>query len=220
MLICIYDLDTCTRMIEMALNSKNTERIVSAAIELLKHNDYSSVQVKDICKAARVPRSSFYSVFSGKDDILMYVLRGYKDDFESTMRVLLNTDSSLEKLWVLYDKYLALADYFGPHLLSAMFTLELEGKLRFTSGIDEYLSKYIEWFFRFVRDCQSEGVIRNSGAAEKLVPVGKKLAFFVVYEWCVDGGEFELRDRAFAVIEDFYDVAPHSRGLRPKSCKK
>lgn len=68
--------------------------------------------VKDICEKARVPSSSFYSVFSGKDDILMYVLRGYKDDFEGTMRVLLNTDSSLEKLWVLYDKYLALADYF------------------------------------------------------------------------------------------------------------
>jgi AcrR family transcriptional regulator len=215
MLICIHDLDTCTRMIDMALNSKNTEKIVSAAIELLKGNDYSSVQVKDICKKAHVPRSSFYSVFSGKDDILMHVLRGYKDDFEGTMRALLNANSSLEKLWVLYDKYLALADYFGLHLISAMFTLELEGKLRFTSGIDEYLAKYIEWFVRFVRDCQSEGVIRNSGLAEDLVPVGKKLAFFVVYEWCVCGGEFELRDRAFAVIEDFYDVVPQCRGLRP-----
>lgn len=199
----------------MALNSKNIEKIVAATMELLKGSDYSSVMVKDICEKACVPRSSFYSVFSGKDDILMYVLRGYKDDFEGTMRVLLNTDSSLEKLWVLYDKYLALADYFGPHLISAMFTLELEGKLRFTSGIDEYLSKYIEWFVRFVRDCQSEGVIRNSGAAEKLVPVGEKLAFFVVYEWCIAEGAFELRDRAFPVIEDFYDVVPQCRGLRP-----
>lgn len=122
--------------------------------------------------------------------------------------------NSLEKLWVLYDKYLALADYFGPHLLSAMFTLELEGKLRFTSGVDEYLSRYIEWFVRFVRDCQAEGVIRNGGRAEKLVPVGEKLAFFVVFEWCASGGAFDLRERAFDVIEDFYDVAPERRGLR------
>ncbi len=198
----------------MPARTDNTEKIITSAMELLRNNAYSDVMVKDICRKAGVSRPSFYSVFSGKDDILMHVLRGYKDDFEGTMRALLCAGSSLEKLWVLYDKYLALADYFGPHLLSAMFTLELEGKLRFTSGVDEYLSRYIEWFVRFVRDCQSEGVIRNSGSAEKLVPVGEKLAFFVVFEWCASGGEFDLRERAFDVIEDFYDVAPERRGLR------
>ena len=50
---------------------------------------------------------------------------------------------------------------------------------------------------------------------EKLVPVGEKLAFFVVYEWCIAEGAFELRGRAFPVIEDFYDVVPQCRGLRP-----
>ena len=113
-------------------------------MELLRNNAYSDVMVKDICRKAGVSRSSFYSVFSVKDDILMHVLRGYKDDFEGTMRALLCAGSSLEKL----------------------------------------------------------------------VPVGEKLAFFVVFEWCASCGAFELRERAFDVIEDFYDVAPERRGLR------
>lgn len=67
----------------MVTNSKNTDRIVSAAIDLFRRKGYSSVMVKDICREAGVSTSSFYFVFSGKDDVLLCLLRGHKGLFKA-----------------------------------------------------------------------------------------------------------------------------------------
>lgn len=199
----------------MARGSKNAESIVSAAMELFGRRAYSSVMVKDICEAAGVSHSSFYSVFSGKDEVLLYVVRGYKDDFEGTMRRLLTIDSDLEKLWVLCAKYLDLPETFGPGLMSAMFALELGGKLDLTAAVGEYAERYMDWFVRYVVNCQNSGVMRNGGSAAALVPIGMRLAYGIVYEWCIADGGFPLRERVFETMEDLYDVAPAHRGVRP-----
>lgn len=199
----------------MVSSSKNTELIVAAAMALFKTNGYKSVLVKDICKKAGVSHSSFYTVFSGKDDILIYILKGYKDDYEGTMVRLLNAESELEKLWVLYAKYISLAEDFGCGLTAAMFSLELEGKFSLLDSVNAYVERYNSWFVKFVRACQSSGMIRNSGSAEELVPMGVKLALFTVYEWASKGGTYSIWDKAFQEMERFYDVAPSCRGLRP-----
>ena len=115
----------------MANNSNSKESIMHAAMELFREKGYSSVTVRDICASSGVPSSSFYTVFSGKDDILVHVLKGQKDNFEDTMLELLAANSSLEKLWALYKKYLDLGEALGAELVAAMFKLELDGKLSF-----------------------------------------------------------------------------------------
>lgn len=55
-------------------NSKNMKLIVDTAISLFKEHGYQNVSVNEICKSANIPRSSFYTIFSGKKDIINYVL--------------------------------------------------------------------------------------------------------------------------------------------------
>lgn len=81
----------------MANNSNSKESIVHAAMELFREKGYPGVTVRDICASSGVP-SSFYTVFPGKDDILVHVFKGQKDNFEDTMLELLAANSSLEKL--------------------------------------------------------------------------------------------------------------------------
>ena len=199
----------------MVSHSKNTAKIVSAAMSLFQSRGYSSVMVKDICREAGVSHSSFYAVFTGKDDVLLHVLRGYKDDAEDTMRRLLLAENDLEKIWILYVKYLALAEEFGPELTGALFALELAGKCSITEAVNEYMDRYLEWFLRFVNNCQASDIIRNRSSAQELIPLGVELTFFIVYEWCVSQGSFPLRERAFAAMENLFDIAPEYRGVRP-----
>lgn len=182
---------------------------------LFRSQGYGSVMVKDICAEAGVSHSSFYSIFTGKDDVLLYVLRGYPDSAEDTMRRLLLAESDLEKLWSLVAKYLAVAEDFGPELTGAMFSLELAGKFSLTGALNEYMDRYREWFLRYVKSCQAAGVLRNQGDPRELVLLGAELAFFIVYEWCTSRGAFPLRERVFAAMENLYDVVPSCRGLRP-----
>lgn len=200
----------------MVVHSKNTDKIVSAAMALFQSRGYAPVMVKDICQAAQVSHSSFYAVFTGKDDVLLHVLRGYRDSPEDTMRRLLLSEGDLEKLWILYVKYLSMAEDFGPALLGAMFTLELSGKFSLTGAVDEYMDRYRDWFLRYIKSCQEAGIIRNLGSPRELLQLGVELTFFILYEWAISQGGFPLRERAFAAMESLYDIAPAARGRWPK----
>lgn len=204
--------DVSKRGVFMVTNSKNTDRIVSTAIELFRSRGYASVMVKDICREAGVSTSSFYSVFSGKDDVLLCLLRGHKDDFEGTMLEMLNAGTNLEKLWVLYNKYLKLAESFGQELTVAMFELELKRKFSFIAPVNDYIKRYFSWLVRLVEDCQSTGVIQNPGKADELVPMAVRLSFYILLEWAVSKEAYSFTERAFMEMETFYNVRPDCRG--------
>ena len=106
--------------------SKNTDAIVSAALSLFRERGYVNVSVSDICRAANVPRSSFYSIFSGKDEIITYLMRNLKEDYQAVFSEFLNAKNDLDRIWMLYDRYLSLAVDFGPELTATLFSLELQ----------------------------------------------------------------------------------------------
>ena len=71
------------------INSKNRDVIAAAALELFKANGYESVSVSEICRRANVPRSSFYSAFGGKEDIIIYMMKNLKEDYASVFSQLM-----------------------------------------------------------------------------------------------------------------------------------
>ncbi len=188
-------------------SSKNTEAIVSAALELFKSRGYAAVSVSDICRAANVPRSSFYSIFSGKEKIITHVLRSLKDDQQSVMAEFLSAESDLDRIWALYDRYLRLATEFGPELTGTLLSLELQQPV----GLFELFNSFNEWFAKLIANCQKQGLIRNKNRPEAIVALGIRIAVGAAYEWCLSGGSFDLRQVAISEHESLYDVPPEFR---------
>lgn len=199
---------TCPKVMNMSLfTSKNTEAIVNAALELFKSKGYVNVSVSDICRAASVPRSSFYSIFAGKEEIITYLLRNLKDDYQSVFSEFLNAKNDLDRIWLLYDRYLTLAMEFGPDLTGTLFSLELQKPV----GVFEFFDAFNEWFVKLIRNCQEAGLIRNKNRPEDIVVLGVRIAVGAAYEWCLTGGGFDLREVALAEHEILYDVPPEYR---------
>lgn len=48
--------------------------IADTLVSLLRENDYASVSISRICKAAGVSRQTFYSVFGSKENVMLYEL--------------------------------------------------------------------------------------------------------------------------------------------------
>ncbi len=48
--------------------------IADCLISLMKEKSYSSISISELCKQAGVSRQTFYSLFSGKDDVISYEL--------------------------------------------------------------------------------------------------------------------------------------------------
>ena len=188
-------------------NSKNTDKIVNAALALFKEKGYANVSVSDISRAAGIPRSSFYSLFAGKDEVIIYVLEGLKGDYQEILTQLASAKSDLERIWMIYDKYLKLTMSFGADLASTLMELELREKI----GIFDFTEVLAPWLITLVRNCQSAGMIRNQNSPENIVTLGMRIAIGAAYEWCRSDGSFDLRDKALAEHEILYDVPPEYR---------
>ena len=187
--------------------SKHAELIVDTAVALFKKNGYENVSVNEICKTAGLSRSSFYSAFSGKQDIIEYVLAKAKTDETTVLNHFMDAKNDFERMWILCDRYLAIAYRFGPALTGALLRLELLGELDNLKQI--HLSD--DWFIRLTRNCQQTGVILSTEPAEILAPMGVDLVYQVTYDWCRRGGDFSLRRQARISSEIIYNVAPEYR---------
>ena len=188
-------------------NSRNTDKIVNAALQLFKEKGYANVSVSDISRAAGIPRSSFYSLFASKDEVIIYVLQGMKGDYQDILSRLASAKNDLERIWMIYDRYLQLTMEFGPDLTSTLMELELREKI----GIFDFTEFLAPWLAKFVKNCQDAGFIRNQNRPEDIVVLGMRIAIGAAYEWCRSGGEFNLRQRALSEHEILYDVPPEYR---------
>lgn len=187
--------------------SKHAELIVDTAVALFKKNGYENVSVNEICKSAGLSRSSFYSAFSGKQDIIEYVLAKAKTDETTVLNHFMDAKNDFERMWILCDRYLAIAYRFGPALTGALLRLELLGDL----DILKQIHAADDWFVRLMRNCQQTGVILSPEPAELHAPMGVDNVYMVTYDWCRRGGDFSLRREARIRSEMFYNVAPEYR---------
>lgn len=190
-----------------ASNSRNTDKIINAALELFKEKGYANVSVSDISRAAGIPRSSFYSLFASKDDVIIYVLQRLKGDYQDILSQLASAKSDLERIWMIYDRYLQLTMDFGPDLTSTLMELELREKI----GIFDFTAVLAPWLSKFVKNCQDAGLIRNQNKPEDIVNLGIRIAIGAAYEWCRSDGSFDLREKALSEHEILYDVPPEHR---------
>ncbi len=189
------------------VHSKNRDAISAAALELFKEKGFDGVGVSEICRRANVPRSSFYSVFGGKEDIIIYMLRDLKEDYASVVSELLEAENDLCRIWLLYDRYLSLATEFGPDLTGTLLALELKNSV----GILDLFYAFNDWFVKLIKSCQRQGMIRNPNKPEDIVTLGVRIALGAAYEWSRTNGSFDLRETALREHETLYDVPPQYR---------
>lgn len=188
-------------------SKKNTELIVETAVELFRKNGYSNVSVNEICKAAGLSRSSFYTVFSSKKEIVNYVLSTVENDLSTTLSAFIGAENDFERMWSLCDRYLGIALKFGSELTGSLLALELEESI----GMTDYVHSTDNWFITLTKTCQKSGIIRNKTRAEALAPIATSLVYQTVYDWCRLGGSFDLRKQVRHNVEIIYDIADKYR---------
>ncbi len=189
------------------VHSKYTKPIIDAAVSLFKEHGYQNVSVNDVCKAAGIPRSTFYTVFSGKKDIINYIVSTKSMDQAAAFRDFVNSKNDFERMWGLCAHYLDIAEDFGPTLLGLLLNIEMDDPL----GIYEGVHSIDQWLIQLMRNCQNAGIIRCAVPAEVMIPITDSLVFQLIYDWCRGKGGFSLHKKARFYLETVLDVAPEYR---------
>ena len=189
------------------ISSKHIKSVIEAAVVLFKEKGYENVSVNAICKTAGVARSSFYLMFSGKKDIVDRILSDVRLDSNELTNDLITAKNDFERMWVLCNRYLKVANSFGPEMTGTMFRLELLDEIDL---LDE-VHKIDDWMIELTRNAQEMGVIKSPEPAEVIAPASVDIVYYATYEWCKSKGGFSLQRRARELSEAVLNVAPAYR---------
>lgn len=183
------------------------EDISKCAIELFKTEGYNKVSVNEICAAARISRSAFYSVFKGKRSILEYVVSKPQQNDEKSFRQFADAENDFERIWQLFDRFITIAYYFGPQLTSTLFIMQFESP----QGIRAAVHALDDLFATLAKNCAKSGIIETEEPPELLSRIATDLITHELYVWCSQNGNFSLRERARQYAEVAYHVKPQYR---------
>ncbi|MCR5090894.1 MAG: TetR/AcrR family transcriptional regulator [Oscillospiraceae bacterium] len=186
---------------------RNSELLMKSAIELFQEYGYSNVSVNQICKASGVARSTFYSMFSDKDDLVIHIYNVELTKTEELMERFALQENDLERIWLLYEHYISLAIRIGPVVSAAMMIIELNRNI----GIYDTMMKVRKWSIPLCKNCQKQGIVRNPTPAEDLIPMVSASLNNFVFEWCRCKGNYPVMELARKTVEDLLEVSPEYR---------
>ena len=161
-------------------NARNTRgRIVGAAWQLFYEQGYEHTTVEEIIELSHTSKGSFYHYFDGKDALLSTLSDLFDEKYE-TLRAAM--DPSME-------------------LLAGLLSTQLV-----TSG-EKHLLDHKRTYYRLLRriiaDGQARGELSTRRSVNEMVKLYALCERALMYDWCLCGGEYSLRDYAASVLPNF-----------------
>ncbi len=173
------------------MNTSNSEKIIGAAMELLKEKNYESITIKDICEKSHISRQTFYNYFKNKDEI-------YKEFFRNIALTSPLFDSDNPPEYLFSDKYIMdMIDFYGE-FSEIVLALENQNILWylckdlinshknniFASMPDSFLIKYKDYFYTYITSTISFICLKwiRKGKPENKEELFKIIKYFMEYK--------------------------------------
>lgn len=183
--------------------SRNTRaRIVSAAWKLFYEQGYEHTTVEEIIDLSQTSKGSFYHYFDGKDALLSTLSELFDDKYEALEAAMDPAMPALDKLLFLNRELFEMIENTVPmELLSQLLATQLV-----TSG-QKHLLDHKRTYYRLLRRIIAQGQTEGQLTARRSVNELSKLYALcersLMYDWCLCGGEYSLRDYAAQIMPDF-----------------
>ena len=184
-------------------NTRNTRgRIVSAAWKLFYEQGYEDTTVEEIIELSQTSKGSFYHYFDGKDALLSTLSYLFDEKYEELMKTMDPNMGAMEKLLFLNQELFAMIENrVSMSLLARLLSTQLV-----TSG-EKHLLDHNRTYYRLLRRIISEGQAAGELTAGLTVNEMVKLYALceraLMYDWCLRGGEYSLRQYAAQVLPSF-----------------
>lgn len=183
--------------------SRNTRaRIVSAAWKLFYEQGYEHTTVEEIIDLSQTSKGSFYHYFDGKDALLSTLSDLFDDKYEALEEIMDPAMPAMEKLLFLNR------ELFG--MIENTVSIELLAQLLATQLVtngEKHLLDHKRTYYRLLRRIIAQGQADDQLSKERSVNELSKLYALceraLMYDWCLCGGEYNLRDYAVQVMPQF-----------------
>ncbi len=184
-------------------NSRNTRgRIVSAAWQLFYEQGYEHTTVEEIIDASQTSKGSFYHYFDGKDALLSTLSDLFDEKYEALQETMDPDMPALDQLLFLNSElFLTIENSVSLELLARLLSTQLV-----TTG-SKHLLDHRRTYYRLLRRIISRGQETGQLSCRQSVSEMVKLYALceraLMYDWCLCGGEYSLRDYAAKTLPGF-----------------
>ena len=184
-------------------NSRNTRgRIVAAAWKLFYEQGYEHTTVEEIIEASQTSKGSFYHYFDGKDALLSTLSDLFDEKYEALTETMDRDMGAMDQLLFLNSElFRTIEESVSLELLARLLSTQLV-----TAG-DKHLLDYRRTYYRLLRKIIAGG--RESGELTRDLSVSEMVKRYalceraLMYDWCLCGGEYSLRDYAAGTLPGF-----------------
>ena len=184
-------------------NSRNTRgRIVSAAWQLFYEQGYEHTTVEEIIEASQTSKGSFYHYFDGKDALLSTLSDLFDEKYEALQETMDPDMPALDQLLFLNSElFRTIENTVSLELLARLLSTQLV-----TAG-NKHLLDHRRTYYRLLRKIISRG--QESGELSRDQSVSEMVKLYalceraLMYDWCLCGGEYSLRDYAAKILPGF-----------------
>jgi AcrR family transcriptional regulator len=191
-------------------NGRNTkQKIVSAAWKLFYEQGYEDTTVDDIVFESGTSKGSFYHYFEGKDALLGSLNILFDDKYEELEKTMDPEMPAIDKLIYLnHVLYEMIDSSVSVELLTRLFSSQL-----ITHGEKHLLDRkraYFKVLKQIVKEGQAKGEVRDDIAANQIVNDYAMFERALLYDWCLEDGEYSLirnADRLMPMFLNGYRVS-------------
>lgn len=183
--------------------TRNTRgRIVSAAWQLFYEQGYEHTTVEEIIESSQTSKGSFYHYFDGKDALLSTLSDLFDEKYEALQETMDPTMPAMEKLLFLNSElFRMIENTVSMDLMARLLSTQLV-----TTG-SKHLLDHRRTYYRLLRKIitqgQESGQLSTRQSVSEMVKLYALCERALMYDWCLCGGEYSLRDYAAQILPDF-----------------
>ncbi len=184
-------------------SARNTRgKIVAAAWKLFYEQGYEHTTVEEIIDLSATSKGSFYHYFDGKDALLSTLSDLFDEKYEALRETMDPSMSAMDKLLFLNGELFSMIETsVSMELLARLLSTQLV-----TSGERHLLDRkrtYYRLLKQIIAQGQETGELTRQRTVGELVKVYALCERALLYDWCLCGGEYGLRDYARKVLPNF-----------------
>ena len=180
----------------MARKTSNTKgKIVDAAWKLFYEQGFEDTTVEEIILESGTSIGSFYHYFQGKDDLLGSLAYLFDDKYIALSEGI-DWDENHFDLLIFLNRELfdMIENRIDLDLLTRMYSAQL------TAKGEKQLLDHTRVYYKLLRKIMARGQERGEITTEKTVSELVRFYAFcersMLYDWCLYGGEYSLREYA------------------------
>ena len=191
-------------------SNESKQKILLAALDLIKKKGYDSVTIKDICIAANISKPTFYYHFKSKEDLLPQFYQIPVDTVISNITSILLEEKNIEQFWKLIEPLVDFIVESGTEITKhVLYALTNQHSRPF--DISGSQQEKMDLGVKIIEQAQLSGEIRNSSDPFLLFNTAQGQILSIIIAWCNKNGEFDFKNAVRQAIEVCFDVKPELR---------